>query len=345
MPRVLLADSFAESRQILKCRDHAPTAMADQYRCIGEQLGVDFSPTIRVLDMLPVFLSGPRHAKVRRAMAVGIAAARERQHDAAQQVIDRLPALLAPGRRTELMAAFVRPLWQAMAEANGDGDPAQIALVDDITRLFDSRLRLRQRLQINEQVRAFIDAAPESAERRLLALGQNVLGIGPFTGSMAMSLHHVFSSNLERPLAAIRYPASYPVSALPVTDRIVASSTDEATDATAAGEAREAREAAETAADAVVVRRCLLHSTQFSVKENEEALYGMGAHACLGRPIASAVWSMVVAKLAGLEGAIQSSALTLAAEAPDSEEDYLTLNDPFVRPQGLHVQTRPLPAT
>ncbi len=336
MPRVLLADSFAESRQILKCRDHAPTAMADQYRFIGKQLGVDFSPTIRVLDMLPVFLSGPRHAKVRRAMAVGIAAARERQHDAAQQVIDRLPALLAPGRRTELMAAFVRPLWQAMAEANGDGDPAQIALVDDITRLFDSRLRLRQRLQINEQVRAFIDAAPESAERRLLALGQNVLGIGPFTGSMAMSLHHVFSSNLDRPLAAIRYPASYPLSALPVTDRIVSPATDEA---------KEAKQAAEAVADEVVVKRCLLHSTQFSVKENEEALYGMGAHACLGRPIAGAVWSMVVAKLAGLEGAIQSSALTLAAEAPESEEDYLTLTDPFVRPQGLHVQTRPLPAT
>lgn len=323
MPRVLLADSFAESRQILKNHRYPPTAMADQYSFIGEQLGVDFAPTIRALELLPVFLSGPRHAEVRRAMAVGIAAARERQQLAAQQVIDRLPALLAPGRQAELMEDFVWPLWHAMANANGDAGLTHLDLVHDITRLFDSRLRLRERMRINEQLRAFIDADPESADQRLLALGQNVLGIGPFTGSMAMSLHHLFSSNLKQPLAGIRYPASYPVSALPVTDRIVPSGPNE---------------------DTTVVKRCPLHSTQFSAQENEEALYGMGEHACLGRPIASAVWSMVIAKLAGLDGAIQSSELRLAAQAPDSVEDFLTLTDPFVRPLSLQVQTCPAAA-
>lgn len=320
MPRVLLADSFAESRQILKCRRYPPTAMADQYRLIGEQLGVDFSPTIRVLELLPVFLSGRRHAEVRRAMALGIASARERQQRAAQQVIDRLPGLLAPGGRIELMKEFVLPLWQAIAEANCVAGDAHLELVSDITRLFDSRLRLRERLRINEQVRAFIESAPESVEQRLMTLGQNVLGVGPFTGSMAMSLHHVFSSNLNRPLSGLAYPASFPVSALPVTDRIVSNDT------------------AEAAADDVVVRRCVLHSKQFSTKENEEALYGIGEHACLGRPIASTVWSMVILKLGEIDRAIESSTLTLAADAPESEDDFLSLGDPFVRPQSLHVQ-------
>ncbi len=323
MPRVLLADSFAESRQILKCHDYPPTSMADQYQFIGEQLGVDFSPAIRVLQMLPVFISGPRHAEVRRAMAIGIASAREPQQRAAQQVIDRLPALLAPGRQTELMAEFVRPLWQAMAEAHCGAGNADLDLVSDVTRLFDGRLRLRERLEINERIRAFIGQAPESADRRLLALGQNVLGVGPFTGSMAMSLHHVFSANPGKPLNEIQYPASLPVSALPVTDRIVSPDPTETTD------------------DAVVVKRCLLHSKQFSAKENEEALYGIGEHACLGRPIASAVWLMVIAKLGQIEAAIQSSALTLAADAPENEDDFLKLTDPFVRPQSLRVQTCP----
>ncbi len=324
MPRVLLADSFAESRQILKSRDYPPTAMADQYRFIGQQLGVDFSPAIRVLEMLPVFLSGPRHAAVRRAMAIGIASAREAQQHAAQQVIDRLPALLAPGRQAEWMAEFVRPLWQAMAEAHGGAADTDPGLVSDVTRLFDSRLRLRERLEINERIRDFIDAAPDSAEQRLLALGQNVLGVGPFTGSMAMSLHQLFSSNLNQPLTDIAYPASLPVSALPVTDRIVSPDSDAA------------------AEDVVVVKRCLLHSKRFSAKENDEALYGLGEHACLGRPISATVWSMVIAKLSQIGSAIQSSVLTLAAAAPESDNDLLKLTDPFVRPLSLRVQTCPV---
>lgn len=326
MPRVVLAGTFVELRRILKSAEFRPTSMAQQYRLIGEHLGQDFSPAIRLLELLPVFLSGSRHAAVRRLMATGLAAARGRQEQAAQRVIDSLPDVLARGRSAELMSDFVRPLWHALVEAHSGAGHAHFDLVNDITSLFDGKLRLRERLRINERIRQFIESDPDSAEQRLLALGQNVLGAGPFTGTMALSLHHVFSANLGRPFDQIGFPERFPVSALPVTDRI---------------RLADAADAAGATDDADAVRRCVLHSKDFSTLENDEALYGIGEHACLGRPVSNSVWSMVTARLASLDRTILSSTLTLASGVPESEEDFLALSDPFVRPQLFQVRVGP----
>lgn len=344
MSPIELADTFVASRQILKSDQFRPTAMAEQYRAIAQRLGKDFSPAIRLLELLPVFLSGPRHAAIRRRMATGIAAARSRQQAAARHVIDGLPDLLTPGATVELMAQFVRPLWRALAEAHGGEDHAHIELVDDVTLLFDSKLRLHERLRINERIREFIESDIASAEQRLIQLGQNVLGVGPFTGTIALSLHQMFCANLDKPFNAICFPERFPTSALPVTDRMslphVAAGTPGLKQADGPPDAQSPG-ANQGADHPAMVRRCLLHSTRFSAAENDEALYGIGEHACLGRPISNTVWSMLVEKLAGLGAAVSSSELTLKQRVPDSDEDFLTLSDPFIRPLRLQVRISP----
>lgn len=319
MPDMVLASSFAESRQILKSPDYWPMSMAAPYRAIGERLGVDFSPTIRLLELLPVFLHGTRHVEVRRTMAINLAAARPRQQQAAERVIGTLPALLAPGRTVELLGSFVQPLWDALAAANSPSIPMSAELAADVTLLFDSRSRLQERLRMNEALRAFIASDPDTAEQRLILLGQNVLGTRPFIGSMAMSLHQLFTAHAGQALSAIAWPAHFPVSALPVTDRVPA----------------QAEEGAGQPAD---VRRCLLHSPRFSAAENDEALYGLGEHVCLGRPISNTAWSLVTAQLSSLHVRVMSSELTLRDPAPQTDEDLRNIGDPFIRPHSLWVQ-------
>ena len=319
MTRMVLADTFAESRHILKSDDYQPLVIADHYRRLGEHLNADFTPVIRFLELLPVFLNGPRHSAVRRQMAINLAEARKRQEAAARQVIDTLPALLTAGKSLDMFNKFVIPLWQAMLattplRGDEDGELA-LALLD----LFDTRRRIRERMAINERIRAFIDLEPESVEPRLIVLAQNALGGAPLTGALTMSLHQVFTTNLGIPLQDIDFPQRFSVSALPMTDRVLKAPTD-------AADAQEP-----------VITRCVLHSKNFTPVENDEAMYGIGEHACLGRPLANLVWAMVVEKLGSLPVSILSSALTLSKAAPESADDYLSMGDLLLHPTSLQV--------
>ncbi len=323
MPEIALTDSFAESKRLLKSKDHQPFSMAEQYRIIGKRLGVDFSPTIRLLETLPVFLHGSRHADVRRSMAINLSAAREPQECAAQQIVDGLPELLAPGRSVDLIEDFIRPLRNAMFVHNGTSFTIDQDLSDKATKLFDDRSRLKERMETNERLREFIESEPNTADQRLIVLGQNVLGATPLIGSMGLSLHAVFSANLGKSLKNTSYPKRYPVSAVPSTDRILTLDSGHAD------------------ADSHQATRCVLHSKGYSREENDEMFFGMGEHACLGRPIANAVWSMVTTKLASLDVTILSSNLTMETDMPETREDYLAMTVLFIRPRSLKVEIGP----
>ena len=316
---MVLADTFAESRRVLKSDDYRPLAMADQYRRLGAYLGVDFSPAIRLLELLPVFLAGARHGAIRRQMAIGLAELRSQQEVAARRVIDQLPPLLSPGRSADLLSEFVQPLWQAMASVSEVPGDESGELSTRLPNLFDTKLRIRERLQINELLREFIGFDPASSEQRLIALGQNVLGAAPLIGTLTMSLHQVFTTNLGTPLNGITYPKHFPASALSVTDRVWQKNSGSA------------------GAQAPETTRCVLHSPNFTAAENEEALFGMGEHTCLGRSIANLVWTMVLEKLSTLPVSIRSSTLALRTDPPQSAEDFLAIDDPFIRPRSLRV--------
>ncbi len=320
MPQVVLVETFAESKRLLKSKDHHPISIADQYRAITRRLGIDFSPTIRLLELLPVFLHGDRHAEVRRTMAVNLTAARSRQEPAAQRIIERLPSLLTPGKTLDLVENFVNPLWEALADANSTTVAIPPGLANEAIELLDNRCRLRERVQTNERIREFIESEPVTADQRLIVLGQNALGKAPLTGTITLSLHQIFSANLGKRLCSIDYPKRFPVSAIPVTDRISAGYN------------------VHSDANTDQVTRCVLHSKKFSTEERDELLYGVGEHACLGRPISNAVWSMITSALSNLESTIVSAELTLETGVPETNEELLAMNIFFVKTGALKVK-------
>ncbi len=320
MPPAVLADSFAESKRLLKSENHQPVSIADQYRAIGQRLGLDFSPTIRLFDLLPIFLHGSRHAEVRRIMAARLANARVRQEQAAQRLIEQLPTLLAPGTTLDLVGSFVTPLWAALASADNTKLEIEPGLAADIIALLDSKSRLRDRMATNEKIRRFIALDPANADERLISLGLSVLGTLPLAGSITLSLHSLFSANLGKPLSSLNYPKRFPVSAIPVTDRVAVGHCPHA--GSAAGE----------------ITRCVLHSGKYSTEENDELLYGVGEHACLGRSIANAVWSMITSALSTAGSTILSSQLALEYPAPQTDEDLLNMPLGFINVRALKVE-------
>ena len=318
MKKFYLAETFEDAKQILKSCSYQPISMAGSYKILGERLGVDFGPTIQLFELLPVFLDGQRHAEIRKKMAICLANSRSKQEQAAQVAINSLPNLAATTTPINLMTDFIRPLWRAVSRESTGYEEANLILMDDIPRLFDSRLRVKDRLEINERLRIFIKNESDNIEEKLILLGQNVLGSGPFIGTLTLSLHDIFSQNIGKKLKDITYPTSFPRSSLEVTDRV------------------NKNESSDSVEPNIV--RCVIHSKKYSESEKQLAMFGLGEHVCLGRPLSNNIWTLLTQKLATMPQIVHSSELGLKHSPVEAEFNFLEIVDPFLRPDHLYVQ-------
>ncbi len=313
-----LADTFEDAKLTLKSSSYQPISMADSYKALGKRLGFDFSPTIQLFELLPVFLDEKKHAQIRKKMAISLANSRVKQEYAAQIAINSLSNLLASAAPIDLMAEFINPLWRSIAKESAGYDHANLTLMDDIPRLFDSRLRIKERMEINERLRLFIELESDNTEDKLILLGQNVLGSGPFIGTLTLSLHEIFSKNLGKKLKDIRYPTGFPRSSLEVTDRNYKEHSGSSFDSK--------------------VTHCVIHSKKYSTHENHLAMFGLGEHVCLGLPVSNNIWTLLTEKLASMSQTILTSKLDLKYSPAEAEYDLLEIVDPFLRPNYLYVQ-------
>jgi len=305
-----LANTFDESRNVLRSGDHRPMSMAMEYRSVGERLGIDFSPTVRFLELMPVFMDGAEHKRVRAAMARIMSSSRERQELAVQRSVSESAFHFAQAGQVELLRDLIRPMWLAVSAAITGPDTRLRDLTIAVPSLFCCHLRLQERIRINSLLsETFAEAA--DADELMTVLGLASLGMGPLTGSMALSLHHVLSKQTGRYLGEIEWPESFQVSALEVTDRLSASEDDTV--------------------------RCVLHSKNFSGAENAELLFGGGIHLCLGKAISLHAWKVVTSMLARAPTRIETVALDLRYQPAASEHDFTLIQDPFLRPRAVEV--------
>jgi len=313
-PAVRIVDAFEDVQALLRDETHVPQSMAHAYRLIAQRLKVDFSASIRLLDVLPVFMHGDKHKAIRKQMATQMAGKRSAQEQAARAFIEQLDLRVTPGQPAELISTWVHPLWRHMNGLDKDVDDDLFGFIVDAPQLFNMKATLRKRLQINDWIERFIALDESTADDRLIDLGQSVLGFTPLSATLTLSLHHVFAANLGKPLREINYPAQFPHSAVQTTDRYQTGTAHEQD-----------------------VLRCVIHSPHRTTEQNDATLYGVGEHVCLGRPLANAVWSMLTAKLSGMPHRVLACNLSMERPEPVSREDYLHVVEPFQRPSKLSV--------
>jgi hypothetical protein len=192
---------------------------------------------------------------------------------------------LAPGTELDLLGDLARPLFRAIKKATlpqyADYDDL-FDLIEQIPLLLAPATPLKRRMAINDRIVAFREMLGDQVTRNITML---VLGQGPLTGSLTMSLYALIGDNPDKPLSAIRWPAKLPESVLTYVDRICTAPVTIGGDSFETGE----------------YIRCMIRVPGWGEDEIETVKFGIGSHLCIGRSLSETVWGLVVAMLSQSE--------------------------------------------
>lgn len=267
------------SRRVLASRDFKAFALADIYRDLSVRFGHDFSPAVDIIERLPTFVSGESHKRLRASMARANAQRSPAQIAAVAEYLHAFQHRLSSGRvEMDLLADFALPIFRAIGTASlgpRDDAGAIVALAEQIPHLFSTFTSLRQRLEINEDIRSLM---AKFGDEFLDDFALLVLGARPLPGALALSLHAIFRENCGTRTGEISWPDHFTHSPLPYADRV------SLRPVSIDGEAFEPDQRV----------RCPVQSPDWTPAENRSLMFGTGSHLCLGRGLSERIWAMVV---------------------------------------------------
>lgn len=285
--------------------------MADRYRQLQSRSNYDFSPAIKLLEHLPVFIDGDQHQTIRKVMAKQISRTQKCQFSASEEILERLIThALMPQRQIDLVSEFAQPLWRAISGSIVPREGAMPELVDDVPGLFSPLLSIRKRVEICDKIRAFLDACQADQEDSLILLCLASLGSRPFTGTLSLSLFDIIQKNPNRRFSEIEWPDIFPSSSLRYVDRICLRQTEISHQTFNQG-------------DRV---RCFTQLESYSGEDNTRSLFGFGIHTCLGKSISERIWRLIVDKFAKSDVRATSDHIIMSPH-----------NDPFVMAASAYV--------
>ncbi|CAA2139191.1 hypothetical protein [Hyphomicrobium sp. ghe19] len=302
----------AIAKAIILSPDFGTYSMANRYRELAERTHLDFSSAIKLLDCLPVFIDGDVHQRVRKAMAKQISKTKDCQFSSSREILAILfERVFRQNTRIELVEEFSRPLWRAISASIVPRNSETLDLVEEIPALFSPILSIRERIRISDRIGDYLSADPEEGDDRLILLCLAALGARPFVGTLSLSLYEIFKENPGARMRDLVWPQLYPSSSLRFVDRICGN---------------EAAVVANFEFRPGERVRCLTQSAEYSSEENTRALFGFGAHTCLGKSISEKVWGLVVETFS--QSDLRAEPLTITMSPHD---------DPFLMPVQIHI--------
>ncbi|WP_045836531.1 hypothetical protein [Hyphomicrobium sp. 99] len=302
------------AKAVILSPDFATYSMADRYRELSHRAGIDFSAAIKLLEYLPVFIDGENHQRIRKVMAKQISRTKDSQLSAARQRLgDLFQGSFHPGAEIDLVADFAQHLWRSIVASIVSENEGLLDLVDEIPELFSPLLSIRERAKINAKIEAFLqsNSGADDEDERLINLCLGSLGARPFVGTLSLSLYDIFRSHPNSRMCGFTWPQSFPSSSLTYVDRMCTGAGDYSGLSVKEG-------------DRV---RCITQSSSYSGEENSRALFGFGAHTCLGKSISERVWSLVAETLSKSELRAECLSITMSPH-----------NDPFLMPATIKIR-------
>jgi cytochrome P450 len=269
---------------------------------LADRLKIDLSATLTVMRLLPLWIDGPQHAKLRRKVAAFLAEDRSNKLARAKTRIRRA-VIKALGRdgseHVDLLRMVCEVVDLFMEELTGipqpDGDPS------NRPSIFSSNLGVgaRKRLEalLKHQFAQAKDLFPnEPIERHAMRVGQWTMGRDPLIGTLCLSLHHHLDRLEGGRLKARRLPSVPTHTGVPAIGRIAKVAQTVAGCPVAAGELVE----------------CRLDSLTGRPAAERQRFFGAGSHLCLGKPLALALWDCVADLLAELDIQLTTTDFALA---------------------------------
>jgi hypothetical protein len=286
-------------------------SMADRYRELADRTKLDFSAAIKLLDHFPVFLDGEKHQKVRKVMAKRISETKDSQLAASQATLLTLcTTLFRPGAEIDLVADFCQPLWRSISSTIVPFSETILELVDAVPALFSPHLSIRERAKINARIAAFLETHCTHSDDNLLLLCLASLGARPFVGTMGLSIWDAFQAHPGAKMSEMAWANMFTSSSLTFVGRIFSAPSKQCPYSLETG-------------DRV---RCFTQSRLYSPEENRIALFGFGAHTCLGKSISEKIWKLVVAAFSQVDLRVDCRSIEMSP-----------YNDPFQMPASIKV--------
>jgi cytochrome P450 len=309
--KIRFIEDAQAAKSVILSPEFTTYSMADRYRALSDRTGLDFSAAIKLLDHLPVFIDGEKHQSIRKVMAKRISETNGRQLAACEEALGVLrSALFRSGAKIELVEAFCQPLWRAISSAIVPRDEGMLELVDAIPSLFSPHLSIRERAKINAKIAAFVEVHCAQSEDNLLLLCLASLGARPFVGTLGLSIWETFQAHPGAKMREMTWAPSYTSSSLTFVDRIFSAPSAQCPFPFEEGERV----------------RCFTQSRLYSADDNGAALFGFGAHTCLGKSISKKVWALVVAALSQLDLRVDCQSIEMSPH-----------DDPFQMPASMTI--------
>lgn len=309
--KIRFIDDARAAKTVILSAEFTTYSMADRYRDLSNRTGLDFAAAIKLLDHLPVFIDGEKHQSIRKVMAKRISETNGKQLAACQEALAVLrPRLFRPGAKIELVAEFCQPLWRSISSVIVPRDEGLLELVDAIPSLFSPHLSIRERAKINARIAAFLAQHCGKSDDGLLLLCLASLGARPFVGTLGLSIWETFRTHPGAKMCDMAWAPSYTSSSLTFVDRIFSMPAEGGEGQFEKGERV----------------RCFTQSRLYSAEDNEAALFGFGAHTCLGKSISKRVWGLVVAALAQLDLRVDCHSIEMSPH-----------DDPFQMPARMTI--------
>jgi cytochrome P450 len=229
---------------------------------------------------IPLCHDGERHRALRRSMSEHLAARRkEIVPDIAAIIAPHLAPLAQPGK-VEVMTGILAPVVDAFLGRIVDVVVEDKQALAALSPAFDHAMGARKLVQtdgeigkVREAIRRSLPDDRQDAEGRHLAL--LMLGRDPLLGSLGESLRHIFETGSGRSTAEMDFASAPPETGVPYIERIAGEDCRIAGVEIPRGERL----------------RIMLQAFSYSQEERDRLrIFGVGTHACLGRPLALDLW-------------------------------------------------------
>lgn len=278
-------------RDILSSSKLLPSDYIGSYVLLEERLGLDFSTIRHVVGHIPLCNSGELHSRLRRKTGQYLATRRQAIHDMFKNELPELVAGLDRPGRFDLMPDLVRPLVEKFNRAVVGIDLPKTLSIDNVSIIFDRSLGVARRriieaelieLQAAIAAQLGLDARhPDVAMRvSLLILGKDAL-----LGSLGESLRFMVQKAGGNRLDEIDLPDMLPATGVGFTERVAT---------------------AHVEFDGIALQpdervRVMLQTHEMDgINADANRFFGVGQHACLGRPFSLDLWKSLIALLAKL---------------------------------------------
>lgn len=309
--KIRFIEDAQTAKSVILSAEFTTYSMADRYRELSDRAKLDFSAAIKLLDHFPVFIDGEKHQKIRKVMAKWISETNSRQLAASQKTLVTLcSTLFRTGAEIDLVTDFCQPLWRSISSAIVPHDESMLELVDAIPSLFSPHLSIRERAKINAKIAIFLETHCTQPDDNLLLLCLASLGARPFVGTMGLSILDAFQAHPGAKMSEMAWAPLFTSSSLTFVDRIFSTPSERCPHLFERG-------------DRV---RCLTQSKSYTAEENRMALFGFGAHTCLGKSISKKVWELVVTAFSQLDLRVDCQSIEMNPH-----------NDPFQMPASIKV--------